>query len=348
MKILHLFIVLFVLLITDGCVDRVGLHPPKSKVITPQAVKVAMILPERIIGRYAHTTSTAVFAYFIRRNEPFTLKTYTIEDESEEALVKVIQEIKKENIHFVIAPLTLDGATTLSHIEDDINVFFPTIHQTDLKTHTDNFYFGAIDYQAQIDAIMPLSSDPLVIMYDKSKQGLKLYKEVEKSYHYEEKKPKKLYSFSINKKRTNLKSYLSNNKKIHNASFFLNTPIIKSTMALSQLSTYDINARYVLSTQINYDPLIFSMTQEKDRKNLYITNSITEYDDQLIQANAILSNDIVYNWINYTSSVGADLFFHLITGKKRLYNLELKAQQVIYPITIVTPKGSHFETVTLR
>ena len=346
MKILHLFIVLFVLLITDGCVDRVGLHP-KPQAITPQSVKVAMILPERIIGRYAYTTSTAVFAYFIRRNEPFTLKTYTIEDESQASLQKALEQIKDAGINFIIAPLTQDGATTLSAMEEDLYIYFPTIHQSDLSHHNSNIYFGAIDYQVQIDTIIPLANDPLVIMYDKSKQGLKLYNEVEQSYHANAKTPKKLYSFSINKKRTSLKSYLKNNQKIQGASFFLNTPIIKSTMALAQLSTYDVKARYVLSTQINYDPLIFSMTQAKDRKNLYITNSITEYDDELIQANAILSNDIVYNWINYTSSVGADLFFHLITGKERLYHLELKEQQVIYPITIVTPKDSHFETVTL-
>lgn len=342
MKYFQLFIIFFILLFTDGCYDSGGVRP---KGPAAQSVKIAMILPEKVIGHYAHTTSTAVFAYYLRRNTPFVLKTYTIEDESSAALQDVLKKIKAEDIHYVIAPVTIEGAKNLTALESDLNIFLPAIHRNDMITKDkDNVYYGAIDYQKQIDTLIPLSSTSLVVMYDKSKQGHKLLTEVEKSYENanREHPEVKLYSFSINKKRSNLKSYLDHNHQINSASYFLNTPLIKSTMVLSQLSLYELNASSKLSTQINYNPLIFTMTQKRDREHLYIANSISQQDDALIQANAILSNDITYNWINYTATVGADLFFNLMTGKARLYDLPVEKRQVIYPISIVKPTNSHF------
>ena len=57
---------------------------------------------------------------------------------------------------------------------------------------------------------------------------------------------------------------------------------------MSQLTLYDTNATNVLSTQINYDPLVLSMTQYEDRKNMIIANSITQNNNILIETNSFL------------------------------------------------------------
>ena len=79
---------------------------------------------------------------------------------------------------------------------------------------------------------------------------------------------------------------------------------------MSQLTLYDANATNILSTQINYDPLLFSMTQYKDRKTMIIANSITSQNNVFIETNSLLGNDIVYDWINYTTTIGVDYFMH--------------------------------------
>ncbi len=341
----------------------------RSNELIPEELRIAMILPYKRIGRYAYSTSNAVFAYLLSRNHEFELKNFQIEDESPEELARVLEEIKDQEFHYVIAPLTKSGADTLVAQEDELNIFFPTIHKDDLNTTSENIYFGAIDYKEQIKRLAHYSSSPLVVMYDKSAKGKKLYaqtkevymdknvsfiktsrekvyKELDKEYSSRlEPRKKRVIAYGIDRKTTNFKWYLENNRKIQFGSFFLNTPVIKTTMLLSQLNTYDTNVTNVLSTQINYDPLIFSMTQEIDRKEMYIANSLNINNNTLIEANSLLSNDIVYDWINYASSVGADYFYHAITHTERTYQLPIVDNQVLYPISIVKPEGTRFKVI---
>ena len=315
-----------------------------------QELKIAMILPHKTIGRYAQSTSTALFSYLLSRQEPFVFKTFTVEDESQKTLQTALKKIEKEGFHFLIAPVTLKGAKVLVDLESPLKIYLPTIHTHEIQSGNTNIYYGAIDYQAQIDALMPLSGFPLVIMYDKSLKGEKLMEMTKESYiktqiRPEDQKYKKIYTYGISKKRTSLQNILEENDTIQKGTFFLNTPFIKSTMILSQLSLYDIDADNVLSTQINYDPLLFSMTQLKDRDHLYLANSITHRNAELIQANAILSNDIDHDWINYSTTVGADLFYHLMTGQTRRYNLYVHEKQVRYPVEILKATKSRFERV---
>jgi len=347
----------------------VGLLNVDSSNFVNEKLKIAMILPYKLIGRYAYSTSNAVFAYLLTRNHPFVLKNFQIADESPEELARVLAQIKEEGFSYVIAPLTARGAEVIVASEEELNIYFPTINQNDLNSTSDNIYFGAIDYKAQIDKLTPRASSPLVVLYDKSSKGKKLYAQTKKSYlengtHFKrtsrkrvcrqqkeyynrrlEPTRKRVIAYGIDRKTSNMKWHLENNKKIQFGTFFLNTPVIKSTMIISQFATYDTNATSILSTQINYDPLIFSMTQSKDRANMLIANSININNNALIEANSLLSNDIVYDWINYSTTIGADLFYHNITHQERTYPLPIVDNQVLYPISIVKPYGSRFKVV---
>ena len=347
----------------------VGLLNIGSATMVQEELKIAMILPYKLIGRYAYSTSNAVFAYLLTRNHPFVLKNFQIDDESPEEMARVLAEIKEDGFHYVIAPLTPKGASVIVESEEELKVFFPTINKNDLNTSAENIYFGAIDYQAQIDKLTTRATSPLVVMYDKSAKGKKLYAQTKESYldsnltfketsrkavykeldeEYDAKlepRKKRVIAYGIDRKTTNLKWHLEENKKIQFGTFFLNTPVIKSTMILSQFTTYDTNATNVLSTQINYDPLVFSMTQKQDRNDMFIANSININNNTLVEANSLLSNDIVYDWINYASTVGADFFHHQITRTERTYQLPMINNQVLYPISIVKPSGSRFEVV---
>ena len=111
---------------------------------------------------------------------------------------------------------------------------------------------------------------------------------------------------------------------------------------MSQLTLYDTNATNVLSTQINYDPLLLSMTQYIDRKEMIVANSITLNNNVLIETNSLLGNDIVYDWINYTTTVGIDYFFHKITNENREYEITIEEDQMIYDIELLQPSLSRF------
>jgi len=146
----------------------------------------------------------------------------------------------------------------------------------------------------------------------------------------------------LSRRTSNLEPYLKDKEEIKNGSFFINTPIVKSGMILSQLTLYDVNATNVLSTQINYDPLLLSMTQYIDRKDMVVANSIIQHNNILIETNSLLGNDIVYDWINYTTTVGVDYFYSLITDEDRIYTNKISKNQMIYDIELLQPSRSKF------
>ena len=337
-------------------------------VVFSNELRIAMLLPYKKIGRYASSTTNAAFSYLITKNHSFELKSYKIENENREDIVDALSKIKDDGISYVIAPLTKQGADVLSEINPEVNIYLPTIHKKDVNQTTPNLYYGAIDYEAQSNMLLKEAVSPLVIFRDKSAIGKKLSLHQEDEFKYKEididdenstgifdvfstetlasqrvlEDNRTVVTFSIPRRTTNLEQQLSENENISRGSFFINTPVVKTGMIMSQLTLYDANATNVLSTQINYDPLLLSMTQYNDRKDMIIANSITEHHNILIEANSLLSNDIVYDWINYSTTVGTDYFFNLITNENREYNILVEDNQVVYKIELLQPSVSRF------
>ena len=341
-------------------------------------LKVAMLLPYRVIGRYAYSTTNAAFAYYLTKNRAFELRTYRVESEESEELEKVLKQIEEDDFHYVIAPLTKKGAKNVVDLELPMHIFFPTIHQSDINASHDYVYYGGINYQKQLESLMPYAATPLTVFYDKNQLGEKLTEMTKTEYLYafdqnitknrvvyeddeglamtqEEMDDLNLtysnrprfYAFAIAKRTSNLEAQLKDNMNIQEGSFLLNTPVVKSAMVMSQLTLYDVNQTNVLSTQINYNPELLLLTQQKDRENMYIANSINYHNNIMIESNTLLRNNIVYDWINYATTIGADYFYHMITSARREYPQEIINNQVHYPISIVKPTYSRFITVEI-
>jgi len=329
-------------------------------------VKIAMLLPYKKIGRYASSTTNAAFAYLITKNYSFELKSYKIKTESREDIINSLEKIKSDGFSYVIAPFTTMGANIVAEINPKINIYFPTVNKNNVISSTSSLYYGAIDYEAQSDQLLKEAVSPLVIFNDRSLIGKKLSKYQESQFKLQQDEEnnsisltglfslddtedlkvvedtKRVINFSIPKRTTNLESKLKENLDINDGSFFINTPVVKTGMIMSQLTLYDTNVTNILSTQINYDPLLLSMTQYQDRKKMIIANSITKQNNVLIDANSLLGNDIVYDWINYTTTVGTDYFFNMITGENREYNIPLDNNQMIHDIELVQPVKARF------
>lgn len=339
--------------------------------ILTSKVRIAMLLPYKKIGKYASSTTNATFAYLITKSHPFDLKSYKIESEEQEEIQRVLELIQEDGYEHVIAPLTLKGVESVIALGPPMNIYFPTINKKDVSTDSIYLTFGGIDYEAQSDLLVKEAVSPLVIFSDKSQTGQKLANYEEEAFKYttieiepledtttildifsdepQEKETRRVLNeenvvikHSISRRTTNLEHYLKDKEEIINASFFINTPIVKSGMIMSQLTLYDTNATNVLSTQINYDPLLLSMTQYIDRKEMIVANSITENNNVLIETNSLLGNDIVYDWINYTTTVGVDYFFHQMTNEDRAYEIAVEEDQMVYSIELLKPSLSRF------
>lgn len=331
-----------------------------------QTLRIALLLPYKKIGKYATSTTNAVMAYLMAKNQFFELKTYKIESESYEDIQNALTLIKEDRFAYVIAPLTQDGVKAVTSINPKINIYFPTVNKNNSITKSEYLFYGGIDYKAQSDLLIKEAVSPLVIFYDKSALGKTLALIEEDEFKYIDNlqnstigsyaqhsrrvldRNKKVIKYSIPPTTTNLKHYLDKNERIQKASFFINTPIIKTGMIMSQLTLYDANATNVLSTQINYDPLLLSMTQYNDRKEMIIANSITEDKNILIEANSLVGNDIVYDWINYTTTVGIDYFYNLVTQRPREYKIDVEDNQMKYHIELLKPTRYSFKSYTSK
>lgn len=331
-------------------------------------LKIALLLPYKKIGRYASSTTNAAFAYLVARNHSFELKTYNIESENAEDIQTAISKMRVDNFEFIIAPLTLKGANTLIDLNPMEDIYFPTINKKDVNSSLVNIYYGGIDYKAQSDELLKEAVSPLVIFYDKSKIGSQLAEYEENTFKLKDQddlnktldvvldefglqaidepiqvdENRTVHKYSIPKRVTNIEEQLLYNDDIKQGSMFINTPIVKTSMIMSQLTIYDVNATNVLSTQINYDPLVLSLTQHEDRSKMIIANSITHNISIFIETNSLLGNDIVYDWINYTTTVGVDYFFNKITSQDKQYNIELVDNQMLYPIELIRPSKTRF------
>jgi len=308
-----------------------------SQQISSAKVRIAIILPYKIIGKYASSTTNAALAYLMTKTQPFELKSYKVESENEADLRSALSKIANDDLDFVVAPLTQNGANNIAKIDPQIFVYIPTVNKKDANTDSSFLHYGGIDYKAQTDLLLSEAASPLVVFYDESSISTKLALYEEGAFT-----SGKTLKYAVPKETTNLKNYLDNNYKIANGSFFINTPVVKTGMILSQITLFDVKYKNILSTQINYDPLLLSMTQIHDRKKMIVANSILGNTNTLVEANALLSNDIMYDWINYTTTVGIDYFFNRMTNEDREYNLPMLNNQIVYKIELLKPSDSKF------
>ncbi len=335
--------------------------------INSNELKIALLLPYKKIGRYASSTTNSAFLYLLTKSREFELKTYELEDESSESLDEAFAKIIADGFSYVIAPLTKEGVQNVAYLEPDVKIYFPTINKNNIDVSSEYMFFGGIDYKAQIEELTKLSVAPLVTFKDTSALASRLTSYAKASYFGVESedydpqvkqsvimhdydgnitiKEKKFISNTMNRYTSNLAPYLKDKDKIIGGSFLLNAPVVKSSMVLTQLTLFDVNATNSLSTQINYDPMILSITQLQDRKNFYIANSISKNSDVISESNFLLRNDIVYDWINYATTIGVDYFYNMITGDKKEYDLAFVDNQVVYPIQIVKASLAKFEVV---
>ena len=130
------------------------------------------------------------------------------------------------------------------------------------------------------------------------------------------------------------------------ASIFLNTPIVKSSLILSQFTYNNLQPERILSTQINYHHSLLSLTQARDREQLYIANSIQGAKREIIEYGAVLKSDLQYDWINYSTALGVE-FFYLKTFRETIpyFSESISDHSVQYPIYIYKSTQERFMRV---
>jgi hypothetical protein len=298
--------------------------------------KIAIIYSSKKIGKYSIKISDIVLAYSTNQKRNFKYEFFDIKDESEYSITKVFNEIYEKKINNIIFYLTSNSLHNIKNYNnlEQFTIYLPLINKNDVNIIlNENIIFGGINYKKQIDKLKSIATSHLVEIYDNKYRNRKLHNILSSD--------KNITSYILPGKYPNYKRFIQRHSMLNNASIILNLSVVKSSIFLSQLrANDDLNITQILTTQNNYTPLLFVLSQKKDTKNLILANSINKITTKLYNINKLVGNDITYDWVNYSTVLGLE---YLNTKNKILFsNIEIVDNQVNYPVNLLITHNNSF------
>lgn len=304
------------------------------------SVKLAIIIPEKTIKSYSNTIINSSIAYLLRQRADIKVKVFLTGTEDNDKIRSTLEKAQSQGYQYAIAALTLKGANQLKDYSGNMKIFIPTLHKNNVSFSNlnKNIIFGSIDYDAQVLALLNKANSDIAAFSDGSMLSSNLNSRI-----LAQNANTRFYR--VEGERLDFYKLLCSQGGLNNASIFLNTPLIKTALISSQLRVYDIQPYVLLSTQINYNPTFLSLTQEGDRKNFILANSIDNHDDNLSYLNEIFNQSIDYNWIAYATSIGTDYFYtqFLNPESNSLFNEEIQNSQILYKVRLMQGAKASFE-----
>lgn len=304
--------------------------------------RIALLLPQKVIGKYAISTSKALMAYLLTRQNDFELEVFDSGEEDQEAIATTLEKIKQSGFQNLIAIVTERGARHVIQHAGEMQVYLPAINKSDLKMgeYPPHTLFGGINYEEQIKTLFSYSQTPVAVYYDQSPLGLNL-----REYAFKNSSQGILFDEAVEEtgRRAFQRQISKKKKQLQESTILLNTPIVKTSLIMSQLTYHEIEPSLLLSTQINYNPILLSLTQEADREKLCLANSIGDSHPLLEENNHLLESDIRFDWINYSVSLGVDYFYTENSPyDTRFFHETIEDGQVQYDIKVLQAEANRF------
>lgn len=333
------------ILMEEQGVDSVPFYGAKK---SRAKLNIALIVPKKIIGRYSISTIDTILAYLLAQEGAFSFEVFDSQDEQGASLESALKSAESKGFDYGIALVTHQGAQEIARLNHRLPLYIPSVHRDQLEGEaplSPRLLFGGIDYEAQVKALAKNLENPLLTLYnDDSYTGQRIGEYVRNlnlAVGFEE-------SFSNAKAASFSQEVKRQFRHINGATIFLNTPIVKSSLILSQFTYHALTPEVILSTQINYNHSLLSLTQTKDRERLYVASSIGKAAREIIEYSSILQSDLQYDWINYSTALGVERFYRTVFPEATGYFHEkLQGNQVDYTTTIYWTTPERFIPVEI-
>jgi len=281
-------------------------------------MKIAVILDKRKFFQYIPSLMNSINAYMIGKDIRYSVTLFDQSKDLEEQLDSITK-----NYDYIFIYLTKGEDVELLNQYENNYFFIPTLNrwQVNNTIPNDNIFFGGLDYKRQVMQLNKYVNDNVVIIYennDLSKYITSLI-DINLPFSFEHDIVQYPLKYSIDCK---------------NSFVYLNTRVVNSAQILSNFSYKKIKTKTILSTQLNYSPLLFSLTNPYDVRNLVIANSIIDVPVYIEDNNLNLSSDIDFNWMNFTTDVLLNLAYNIEVDNPRDdlndFGLHLYYNQVYY------------------
>lgn len=310
--------------------------------VTITAPRIALLIPQKSIGRYSASSADSILAYLITRGVDFSFKVFDSVDESPQNLSRTYSEIEKQGFDYAVAIITSKGLESLlANSKISTPLFVPTVSKAQISQDLpiEGVVFGGLDYGKQISMLVNLAASKQagIISYnDDSPIGRVLGELVASraqnllsSEAIDSKKAAK-FSDHINKARKNLKTSI----------VILNTSANKSGVIVPQIGSAKLLPIAFLSPQVNYNPYLLRLLQKEDAKKIFVVSAIGSIPPNLIAFSDLLSADLQYDWVNYATALAIDLMLEGEGG--RLFTEVIEDQQVLYNDRFYGIRDGHF------
>lgn len=313
-------------------------------------LRVALMIPQKNVGRYSVTSSDAILAYLIAHGNNFSFKVFDTQNEEVNNLVASYNKISEEEYDLIISILTPRGLENLLQNADITTpLFVPTINEKQAVKFVPNknIFFGGIDYESQVNMMVTLAEQKksAIISFNDDSMIGKMIGAIMQSRTNTAKQ-----EVIDSKKSTNFAPVIAKYKQgIRNSMVVLNTSVIKSGLIIPQMGNARAMPSVFLSTQINYNPSLLTLMPKEDTKKLFVVSAISPIHTRLLLFNEILSADLQYDWVNYATALALDIF--LTQGNRtniRFFMESLQGNQVMYNNRFYGVKDSHFIPVKLK
>jgi hypothetical protein len=286
---------------------------------TQNKLKIAVVINKQKFFRYVSTLMNSIDAYLLHKDVDFKVKVFDINES--------LDEITKDYKNIFIYSMNPNIVQKLSLYPDN-KFFLPIINKNQLDfniTAGNNIYFGGLDLKKQILDLNSFVFDKAYLI-ENNKNISHLITQIEmQNIDF-----KNVYDYPLN--------YKALKKDFNNSAIFINTDAVDTAQILSNFTFYDIKPQIILSTQINYNPLIFSLTSEEDTEKLIIASSLFNLDLKLLDVNLNLGSNLNFNWLNYTTSVLLNKVYIDYMNENSYFlndfNLYMFNNQVVYKIKL--------------
>lgn len=309
--------------------------PEKPKAKEKDKEKIAVVFASKVVGRYGNDAVNTIISYAMYKNIDFDIKVYDSLYENPNNIEKAFYDASRDGFRNVIALFAHDTSVEyIANISSFKKIYIPTLHKKQSRTYNSNVLYGAIDYEEQYNKLFESANSRVTEIYDTDKISSLLSRYTASKGISISKK------YQIVKAQTNYKSLFENNSTLVDSSLFLNTTVLQSAIVLSQLRVYDVAPRVVLSTQLNYNPMILSLSQIGDRKTMLIANSIGKTHPKIQAIGTMLDSDFEYNWVNFSTLIGIKEL--LSYNDNDVSGYKIADNQIKYDVAIYRPAEFSF------
>ena len=297
-------------------------------------IYLAILYSSKHVSSYYESTLSTVLGYLNYRKADFNIKGFDCKDETVETLNTCIQKASSEGFTNVIAlftPFSVDNFPQLN--TQNLEIYLPLVE----KQLDNRFIYGSINYENQINKMMEFAYMNTTIIHQNNFLGNKLL-ETHKKIN-----PKIDYVMKVDNQNNDYKNLIENKEVLDYSTVFMYTNNIKASLLLSQMTVYEKYPSLILSTQQNFKPDLFELTQRHDRKNLLIMSSISDFNGMLRDEIEFFGADATYNWVDYSVLVGINYFYD--NNQSKLLKNEIIDNQVVYETRVYEAKRYGFEEI---